>query len=318
MSNQSFLLEGRGLDGVAAGDTLELDGPEGHHAVNVKRVRSGETIDIVDGQGHRAVCSVAATHKSGLRATVLEVVGEPEPLVTTVLVQALSKGDRDLQAVEAAVELGIDAVVPWQAERCVVRWPDAKAEKGRAKWASTVRSAVKQSRRSRTPVVEPALGTTALARRIAAAPQPPESAGNADTANAGAALQAPLSDGVHRLAIVLHEAATRSLAGIVADGLAARDWPAPAGEAGAGTGQDGPERAPESGAGERRWEITLIVGPEGGISETELAKLVDAGAVAARMGRNVLRASTAGPAALVLVRHLAGLLDADLPPRPPR
>ena len=30
-----------------------------------------------------------------------------------VLVQALAKGDRDEQAIEAATELGVDEVVPW-------------------------------------------------------------------------------------------------------------------------------------------------------------------------------------------------------------
>lgn len=45
-------------------------------------------------------------------------------------------------------------------------------------------------------------------------------------------------------------------------------------------------------------EVLVIVGPEGGIGDDELALLTDAGAVAVRLGREVLRASTAGPVAL--------------------
>lgn len=44
--------------------------------------------------------------------------------------------------------------------------------------------------------------------------------------------------------------------------------------------------------------LTLIVGPEGGVADEELAALVDAGAVAVRLGPTVLRTSTAAAVAL--------------------
>ena len=47
--------------------------------------------------------------------------------------------------------------------------------------------------------------------------------------------------------------------------------------------------------------ITLVVGPEGGIAPRELERLADAGAVLARLGPEVLRTSTAGPAALAVI-----------------
>lgn len=47
--------------------------------------------------------------------------------------------------------------------------------------------------------------------------------------------------------------------------------------------------------------ITLVVGPEGGISDTELTRLTGAGAVAARMGPSVMRTSTAGAVAASVV-----------------
>jgi 16S rRNA (uracil1498-N3)-methyltransferase len=47
--------------------------------------------------------------------------------------------------------------------------------------------------------------------------------------------------------------------------------------------------------------ITLVVGPEGGVSPRELDTLAAAGAVAVRLGPEVLRTSTAGPAALAVL-----------------
>jgi 16S rRNA (uracil1498-N3)-methyltransferase len=47
--------------------------------------------------------------------------------------------------------------------------------------------------------------------------------------------------------------------------------------------------------------ITIVVGPEGGISPREFATLEDAGALRVRLGAEVLRTSTAGPAALAVI-----------------
>lgn len=45
-------------------------------------------------------------------------------------------------------------------------------------------------------------------------------------------------------------------------------------------------------------EVLLVVGPEGGLTEAEVATLTDAGAHVVRLGSEVLRTSTAGVAAL--------------------
>ena len=70
-----------------------------------------------------------------------ERVDLPEPTPRFVLVQALAKGERDELAVEAATELGVDEVVPWQAERSVVVWRGERGERSRRRWEQTVRAA---------------------------------------------------------------------------------------------------------------------------------------------------------------------------------
>lgn len=54
--------------------------------------------------------------------------------------------------------------------------------------------------------------------------------------------------------------------------------------------------------------IALVVGPEGGLSRSEVEALVALGAVPVTLGRLVLRTETAALAALVVVRHLDGEL----------
>jgi 16S rRNA (uracil1498-N3)-methyltransferase len=53
-------------------------------------------------------------------------------------------------------------------------------------------------------------------------------------------------------------------------------------------------------------ELVLVIGPEGGVSEEELAEFTAAGATAVRLGPAVLRTSTAGVAAIALLSGRLG------------
>lgn len=53
-------------------------------------------------------------------------------------------------------------------------------------------------------------------------------------------------------------------------------------------------------------DVVLVVGPEGGISDEELAAFRAAGATAVRLGSSVLRTSTAGVAAIAVVSARTG------------
>jgi 16S rRNA (uracil1498-N3)-methyltransferase len=53
-------------------------------------------------------------------------------------------------------------------------------------------------------------------------------------------------------------------------------------------------------------DIVLVVGPEGGISPAEFDLLHSAGATSARLGGNILRTSTAGPAAIAVLSAKLG------------
>lgn len=161
-----YLDETLDLSAVGRGGTVALTGDEARHAVTVARVRAGERVSVGDGRGRIVTGAVTSAQGRRLELEVDDVRDDPEPAPRLTLVQALAKGDRDELAVQAATELGVDRIVPWAAGRSVSRWDGPKAEKGRARWASIVREAVKQSIRARIPTVEPVASTRELPARL--------------------------------------------------------------------------------------------------------------------------------------------------------
>ena len=162
------------------GQRVVLDGAEGRHAADVRRLRAGEVVDLTDGAGFLVHGVVADLARGRLVVDVRERVEVPAPDPRLVVVQALAKGGRDEDAVEAMTEVGVDEVVGWQAARSVARWTDRTA----AKWTTTVREAAKQSHRAWVPAVTGPASTDDVARRLTTA----------------------------ALAVVLHEQATDPLA----------------------------------------------------------------------------------------------------------
>lgn len=51
---------------------------------------------------------------------------------------------------------------------------------------------------------------------------------------------------------------------------------------------------------------SLLIGPEGGLSEQELQRSLDAGLIGCRLGPRILRTETAGPAAIAALQSLFG------------
>jgi 16S rRNA (uracil1498-N3)-methyltransferase len=138
---------------VAEHAALTLDGPEGHHAAAVRRLRVGERADVSDGAGTLGACVVSGVARDTVDLEVESVTAVPPPSPLLTVVQAIPKGDRGELAVEMMTEIGVDKIVAWQAARCVARWAGARGEKSLSKWRGTAREAAKQSRRAWIPEV---------------------------------------------------------------------------------------------------------------------------------------------------------------------
>jgi 16S rRNA (uracil1498-N3)-methyltransferase len=167
MTAPVFLVEHFNAGG---GGRYVLDGPEGRHAVSVKRLRPGESVVLTDGTGRWAEGEVVDTEgKDRLIVHIGSVTEEPPESPRITVVQALPKGDRGELAVETMTETGVDAIVPWAAARCITQWKGERGAKALGKWRATAREAGKQSRRVRFPEVADAATTRQVAALLAKA-----------------------------------------------------------------------------------------------------------------------------------------------------
>ena len=239
----SVAVFGADTGGLVPGASVVLDGPEGHHAATVRRLRVGERVLLTDGAGTTAQSVVTGVGRDCLTCRIDSVSLTAPPAPSLVIVQALPKGDRGETAVQTLTEVGVDVIVPWAAARCVTRWHTPRSARALERWRSAGREAAKQSRRSHWPQVTELATTSQVAALLRAA----------------------------ALGVVLHEAGGLALAAV---------------------------QVPVAG------DVVLVVGPEGGVDESELATFAASGAAAYRLGDSVLRTSTAGTvaAAVLLAR----------------
>jgi 16S rRNA (uracil1498-N3)-methyltransferase len=238
-----FLVAPESLAGVGTGDPITVDGDEGRHAVTVRRLRAGEVVHLGDGLGTIVEARVTSTSGRDVMTCTVESARQwQRPQHPITVVQAVIKGDRGELAVEMLTEIGVDRVIPWNAQRGVARW--SAGDGGVQRWRRTAREAAKQARRAFIPEVDDVMETDQVCAVISSADR----------------------------ALVLHESAPEAL-----------------------------ESTPRPAAA-----TVLVVGPEGGLTESELTRFAAAGAYIVGLGPTVLRASTAGTVAASVVMSATG------------
>lgn len=239
------------------GEPFLVSGDEGRHAVSVKRIQVGERVLIAEGDnsGMVAQCEVIETRgKDGLVLRLDEAwIDDSRTNLTVVL--ALIKGERMERAVEQLTEVGVGRIIPWASERSVVSLKGGAGSKIHKRLERKAFEAAKQCRQPTVPAVLAPMTTPALEEFLTSG----EVSG--DGIDVGGIEASGDGREVNRSIIILHEQASRGLAELTA---------------GAATGSE-----------------VLIVGPEGGLTDSEIELFEALGGETWVMGRSVMRAGTA-------------------------
>lgn len=159
-SPHRFFVDPHSIKRDSGGFFMTLEGEEAHHAINVLRLRPGDHITVLDGEGLEYPSIIGEFTDPGSKsprmiATASESylsVGEPPFDVT--LIQALPKGEKMDQIVQKATEVGVTRIRPVFSDRVIVRYPGERAKRRLQRWRKIVFEAAKQSGRGRVPEID--------------------------------------------------------------------------------------------------------------------------------------------------------------------
>lgn len=230
---------------LALGLTVRLPDHVAHH-VQVLRMQQGDLVTLFNGAGGEYTASLSLIEKKSV-SVLLKAFSprEVELPYAITLAQALPEGSKLDWIIEKSVELGVTAIQPLSAQRCVVRLDPERAGKKQVHWQAVITAAAEQSGRNRLPLMAP---PTSLTDWLA-------------------------QQDLHKR-VLLSPRGEQSLS----------DW-----------ARHQPAQA-----------LALLIGPEGGFTETEEQLACKHGAIMLSMGPRVLRTETAGLAALAALNAIWG------------
>src|SRR5262249_14835414 len=143
----------------------ELSGDEAEHLTRVLRAEAGQQYEICDGV-RLYLSEIVEARKRSVRFRVLEELPAPAAAAPIALLLSLIKFERFEWAVEKATELGVDTIVPVQAERSE-KGLEVAARRRIERWRKIARAASQQSRRVHLPEIVPAIELRQAVTRVA-------------------------------------------------------------------------------------------------------------------------------------------------------
>ncbi len=136
------------------GNSITLSSQEAHHAIGVYRLRDGDIVEAIDGQGNRAYVLLRTHHGSPKIESIKPdshriiqpfAAEKPCPVVLEI---AILKGEAMEWVVEKSVELGIDKLVPVITDHTVVQIKTKGPDYFQNRWQKIADQALKQCGRA--------------------------------------------------------------------------------------------------------------------------------------------------------------------------
>ncbi len=245
--------------------SIQIDGDQAHHAIQVMRYRVGDPIVLFDGMGFEYQAEVESIQKKSLNARITLRQQVP-PMVDRQISIAVSfpKGDRQRFMIEKLVELGVCQVIPLKTKRSVV---EIKAN-GILRAEKWVIEACKQCRRADLMRIHTEINLDQLVQLDWRASQTDKQAAEAtdslQTTTQTSATLPPIK--MPPIKILAHPYGDSSVS--IADQPLAANQP-----------------------------VLIAIGPEGGFDEEEVYRLREGGFKTTTFGRGILRTETAAIAA---------------------
>src|SRR5260221_5831692 len=129
---------------------LQITGGEAKHLAKVLRKKSGEEINVTDGEGNLFNCRIINLNSELIECEITKKSsGVNEPVINVTLYQSILKNPARFEfVIEKSVELGVYRIQPIITEHVINKTADKTA-----RWQSISLSAMKQSQRVILPEV---------------------------------------------------------------------------------------------------------------------------------------------------------------------
>ncbi len=141
----------------ASNETNEfiISGENARHISKVMRMTVGDEIIVVhNGKAH--ICEIQTIEQEVVVRQTGKTIMSPEMPLKVDIACGLPKGDKLELIAQKATELGMHALIPFAAERSIVKWDDKKAKKNQERLQKIAQEAAEQSHRTHVPeVVQP-------------------------------------------------------------------------------------------------------------------------------------------------------------------
>ena len=154
------------IDGtVPDSGELTITGEDARHIAKVMRGEPGDRIAVV-AEGAAYEGELLSVSRDVTVRILRGLDGDPELPVQVTVACGLPKGDKLDLIAQKGTELGMHALVPFEAERSIVKWDAGKADKKAERLRKIVKEAAEQSHRTAIPRVHSLKSFTDLLKNI--------------------------------------------------------------------------------------------------------------------------------------------------------
>lgn len=262
-------------EAVASSRIYLEDAQDIKHLTRVLRAKCGDAVTVCDGTGWEYETEIEEIEDGCVTLRIVDRQKDAtEPLTRVTLFQGVPKAAKMETVIQKTVELGVDCIVPVFTARTVV------VEKGNfskkmTRWQKIADEAVKQCKRGKIPQVEPQLDFDEMCEKLE----------DYDL------ILCPYENETGR---TLKDCLREACGSFVKDEPNEKNPCERRDVSGASFADNIPPR-----------KIALIIGPEGGFADEEIAKLraLPTPAQIVSLGKIILRTETAGMAALAMIMY---------------
>ena len=140
-------------------------GEDVKHIKNVLRKQIGENIEICNQEtGKTYKCEISEIQEHEIKNQIIEEISSQDSKIKVDIYQGLPKADKMELIIQKSVELGVNAIIPVEMKRCVVKLDSKTEGKKIERWQKIDESAAKQSGRNTVPEIRNVIKVEEIAK----------------------------------------------------------------------------------------------------------------------------------------------------------